>query len=469
MGRSLRVDFDAQATIVAPATAPGAAAIAIVRLSGTRAHAIAEAVFQTRRTTPAEPGLLIRGTFIAEGNVPIDDALRVLWRAPHSYTGEDIAEFHLHGSPAIVDAALGACLARGARLAEPGEFTRRAYLNGRMDLAQAEAVADLTRARTEAARRSALAQLAGALDAELEAARSALVHVVAQLEASVDYPEEGLEVPLRQALGERLAQAQRVVARLLASSARGRLQQQGARVVLAGAPNAGKSSLFNVLLGRERAIVSPHPGTTRDTIEATLEIDGVPITLVDTAGLREATDEIESVGIGRAREAIAGADLVLYLEDATSGLAASAADYAEVARVPHLVVATKSDGATPEAADAVLRRTRGNGCRGSLAISARSGAGLPALERLMLAALGAESGGEGFVLASSRIAEHLGRASTAMARAQEGLASALSPEFVVIDCTQALDALDAIRPKPGAQSLDEEVLDAVFSQFCLGK
>ncbi|MDX2175763.1 MAG: tRNA uridine-5-carboxymethylaminomethyl(34) synthesis GTPase MnmE [Candidatus Sumerlaeia bacterium] len=449
-------------TIAAPATAPGAAAIAIVRLSGPAAHAVAIRLFSPHRKADAAPGLLRQGEVRDGSGTPIDDGLLVLWNAPRSATGEDAAEFHLHGSPAVVERVLAACLACGARLADPGEFTRRALLNGRLDLAQAEAVGALARARTDAAARAALGALGGALSQRIAAARAALVPVLAQLEALVDFPDD-VDEPLEQRLAADVESVQAMLDALLRTAERGRRLAEGARVVLAGAPNAGKSSLFNALLRRERAITSPHPGTTRDSVEATIDLAGVPLTLVDTAGLRDADDPVEAAGVAVSRRELAGADLALLVVDPAEPPAEPAALEA-LGAAPFLLVRSKADlAAAPAPLPALEARALG-----VLAVSAATGAGVAELEARIAAALRAEDRGEGATLVTARQTSAVANAAEHLVRAREALASSLAPEFVAVHLTEALAALDRTAPAAAA-TLDEELLDAVFSTFCLGK
>lgn len=449
----------ADETIVACATGAGPAALAIVRLSGPAAHRIARALAPTLPADVA-PGMLRRAT-LRSASGPIDDALVVLWKAPASATGEDIAELHLHGAPAIVRSATEAAVAAGARPAEPGEFTRRAFLNGRIDLAAAESIAALSAARTEAAARGALAGLRGGVGERARALRAALVPLAAQLDAAVDFSDQDLPDVSRGSIAAELERCIADVAALLATARRGRSLREGARVALVGAPNAGKSSLFNALLGRERAIVSPHPGTTRDTIEAEIELRGFPVTLVDTAGLREDAADIEALGIARSREEAGAAALVLLVADASADTAAARRLHETIARQPHIVVANKADLA---AAGEILADLGGPGRHAALAVSARTGEGLPALE----AAIAAFLGGEGECgLTSTRQEAEFRAAHQHLVRAQEALAGGLSPEFPATDIVEAMARLD--RVAPGAGAADEDILDAIFAMFCLGK
>lgn len=454
--------------IAAPATASGAAAIAIVRLTGSGAARAAQQIFDGPLEA-AEPGRLVLG-FLREAPAGprADQCLAARWAAPRSFTGEEMVEFHLHGSPAIVEAALRACLAAGARLAEPGEFTRRAYLNGKLDLAQAEAVAALTAARTSAAARASLAQLQGGLSARLARVRHDLVQVTAELEAAVDYPEEDIPSLDRSRLEANTRGALEEVQALLASYDRGRRLSAGATVALAGAPNAGKSSLFNALLRRERAIVTPHAGTTRDTIEATVDLRGIPLTLIDTAGLRANPEEIEALGIARSREVMEAADVILFLADPTAPLEEPRAEYHRLAALPHFLVINKTDLLAGEKAEQLAGQFRGKGRAGVLLISTTQRQGLEDLEDALVRHLGAEAseGGAECTVTNARHGAALREAARSLETALEGIAGPLSPEFIVVDLANALSELDSIT---GKGDLDEDILDAVFSTFCLGK
>ena len=304
-------------TIAAISTPPGEAGIGIVRLSGPEAEPIARRLFRPRRSRPAwQSHRLYLGHLLdAQGHV-LDEVLLTLMRAPHTYTRQDMVEIHCHSGYAILRAILQAVLAQGARLAKPGEFTLRAFLSGRLDLSQAEGVLEVIQARTESALRVAQAHLAGGLGRRLAGVRVALLGVLAQLEAALDFPEEGAELTPA-ALKEQLADPRKELERLLATYRQGRLLREGVRVVLAGRPNVGKSSLLNRLLNADRAIVTDIPGTTRDVIEETVTLGGLAICLSDTAGLREARDRVEELGVARSREQLAQADLVLYLVDAS--------------------------------------------------------------------------------------------------------------------------------------------------------
>ena len=425
-------------TIFAPASGAGAAAIAVLRLSGAKTGAVLRAV-AGRQPPPRHASL--RRLRNAAGET-LDHAL-VLWLpGPASYTGEDSAELHLHGGRAVVAAVADALAAAGARPAEPGEFTRRAFLNGKLDLVAAEAVADLVAAETEAQRRQALRQLEGALGDLYRSWSARLLALMAGEEALIDFPDEDLPPALAAAAAAERAALAADIAAHLADSHRGERLREGLVFAVTGPPNVGKSSLVNALAGRDVAIVSALPGTTRDALETRLILGGVPVTLVDTAGLRETADPIEAEGVRRARAHAAAADLVLALSEA-----GSSAPEREHGSVPVLAIATKTDlgGAVPP---------------GALGVSAATGAGLAAL-RARLAA------------AAARLTQAAGPAPLTRTRHRAALIDALAalervaplPELRAEDLRQAVRALGRIT---GAVAV-EDVLDRIFSAFCIGK
>ncbi|MCX7625398.1 MAG: tRNA uridine-5-carboxymethylaminomethyl(34) synthesis GTPase MnmE, partial [Candidatus Sumerlaeaceae bacterium] len=308
-------------TIVAPATVFGRGAIGIVRLSGNQALSILTLLYRTvsgKTRSSFDSHRLYYGRLIAPDGQLLDECLAVAMHAPRSYTGEDVVEFHVHASPAVAQSVIDACLALGCRLARPGEFTLRAYLNGRLELAQAEGIANLIAAQTTLSQRIALQQLAGGVSEKINQLRELLLDATAELEAWIDFPEEEISQPAQEKHEEMLARVAQELRSLLNTHGFAKTALEGARVVLIGVPNAGKSSLFNALVGRERAIVTPHPGTTRDTIEAIVDVRGVPVTLVDTAGLRETENDVEAIGIRRSLEEANRADLVVWVADPTT-------------------------------------------------------------------------------------------------------------------------------------------------------
>lgn len=426
------------------ATAPGSAGVGIVRVSGAGALAVADGVFRGRR----RPSRVAGGRFLfgqllgADGEV-LDEGLCLVFRTPHSYTGEDVVELQSHGSPAVLSRVLARVLELGARLARPGEFTLRAYLAGRLDLAQAEAVLGLVEAHTDTARRQASLGLSGALGARVARIAANITRTLAALQAMLDYPEEGVP-PEDRAVP--LAAAERDLQDLLSSARAGQMATRGARLALIGLPNAGKSSLLNALLGYERSIVTPMPGTTRDYLEAGLELAGVPVTLVDTAGLRETGDVIEAAGVRQALSLAEAADLVLVLEDGSAPREPLPTDLPPTARV--IRVRTKAD-LSPVWTDGA-----------ALNVSAVTGAGLPELrEAIGKALLGDTSRSEAW-LTTERQADTARRA---LGHVQA--AAHLPDDLASYELEEALRALAELT----GRDVQEDVVDAVFRNFCVGK
>lgn len=451
--------------IVAIATAPARGAVGIVRASGADLALLIEAVC----ARSLRPRVAHFGVFRDADGSAIDQGLAIHFPAPYSYTGEDVLELQAHGGPVLLQLLLARCLQAlpGARLAEPGEFTQRAFLNGKLDLAQAEAVADLIDAGTEAAARSASRALAGAFSAQVHALAERIVHLRMLVEATLDFPEEEVDF-LGQA--DALGRLQAIAAELDATLARARqgvLLREGMRVVLAGQPNVGKSSLLNALAGAELAIVTAIPGTTRDRVAETIQIEGVPLHVVDTAGLRaahETADEVERIGIERSWQAIGQADAVIFLHDLTRSAdpAHVAADAAIAAQlppgVPVLQVYNKLDAASASARRALPE--------GAIALSARSGEGLPALRQALLQQSGWQPGAEGVFIARTRHVQALLRTrehlQQALARAEERDAAL---DLLAEELRLAHESLGEIT---GQMSADE-LLGEIFSRFCIGK
>lgn len=445
---SLRHDFFD--TIAAPATPPGRGGIGIVRLSGPEAPRIARAVL----------GGLPRarharfGAFRDENGQPLDSGIALYFPAPHSYTGEHVLELHGHGGPVVMDMLLARVLALGARLARPGEFTERAFLNGKLDLAQAEAVADLIEAGSAAAARFALRSLAGAFSNEVYALVGELTNLRAHIEAALDFPEEEMDFLADETLAARTRVLGDALDRLLAGAQQGCLLKEGLRVVIAGPPNAGKSSLLNALARADRAIVSPIPGTTRDVIEQHVQFDGLPVWLIDTAGLRDSVDPLETEGMRRTRAAAERADYALLLLDDSAASQPGAVLRMLPAGVPHVVVRNKID---------LTGRPPGE-TQGEIAISAATGAGLEALRAHLLACLGYRPAGEGGFTARRR---HLEALRSARAHLESGFSHALSRqgELLAEELRRAQQALGSITGEYGS----DDLLGKIFSEFCLGK
>lgn len=433
-----------QDTIAAIATAPGSAGVGIVRVSGPDALNVADGLFRGRRRPSRTPGgRFLFGELLAGDGEVLDEGLCLVFRAPRSYTGEDVAEFQSHGSPAVLSRVLARALELGARPARPGEFTLRAYLAGRLDLSQAEAVLGLVEAQTDAARRQASLGLSGALGARVARIGANVTRTLAALQAMLDYPEEGVPEEDREAP---LAAAEAELAELVASARAGQVATRGARLALIGRPNAGKSSLLNALLGYERSIVTPIPGTTRDYLEAGLELAGVPVTLVDTAGLRETGDVVEAAGVRQALSLAGAADLVLALEDGSLPREPLPGKLPEAQRL--IRVRTKAD-LPPAWTDPA-----------ALDVSAVTGAGLPELREAVRAALlGDAARGEAWLTTE--------RQADAARRALEHVQAArsLPDDLAGWELEEALRALSDLT----GRDVQEDVVDAVFRNFCVGK
>jgi tRNA modification GTPase len=438
-------------TIVAIATPPGRGGIGIVRLSGPASREIGQHLLGS---LPAPRRAALRPFFDTDGE-QLDSGLAVWSPAPASMTGEDVLELHAHGSPVVLDLLVKTCLARGARAARPGEFTERAFLNDRMDLAQAEAVADLIDAATAAAARAALRSLEGEFSARVRALETRLVDLRVQVEAAIDFSEEELDLPGTERIAARLAELEQGYAVLAAGAQQGRLLQEGATVVIAGRPNAGKSSLLNALAGHDAAIVTPQPGTTRDVLRERIDLDGLAVWLIDTAGLRESADVVEAEGIRRARVELARADHVLYVVDAADAVAvAAAADEIAALEVAAGVtrVMNKVDLA-PAAAEA------------GIAVAATAGEGLDRLRGCLRDALGYRPGGEGVHSARRRHLDALERSRAHVVAAAVQLAESADAELVAEELRLAQDALGEVV----GRFTSEDLLGTIFSRFCIGK
>lgn len=449
--------FQPDDTIVAIATPQGRGGIGVVRLSGPDAASVARQVLEDGVTLRPRHATL---THVRGAAGAVDQAVVTYFPAPHSYTAEDVVEISAHGSPVLLRAIVAACMQAGARLAEPGEFTFRAFLRGRIDLVQAEAVRDLVDAVTPLQARSAFDQLEGTLTQAIREIDARLFDLTARLEASLDFPDEGYHFIEHEGAAADIEAIAASVEALLRHAARGRLVREGAQVVIAGRPNAGKSSLFNALAGAGRAIVTDVPGTTRDLLTEVVEVDGIPVTLVDTAGVRPAaSDAIEAEGIARAAAARSVAQLVLVVLDRSRPLDDQDRRLLEeTRRAPRVIVANKSDlesawDLATEAADAVR-------------VSATTGAGLDALTRAMSVALsGSEPLRDTPAVTNARHAELLARAREALRRAASSAHGRTPEEFVLQDLNEARAILEEVT---GARTPDD-VLAAIFTKFCIGK
>ena len=451
-------------TIVAPITPVGPGAVSLLRLSGPEAFPVALRMTGVD-SSRVSPRTLSRCTVRDGKGEEIDSALVVFFPAPHSFTGEDVAEIHLHGNPVLVERAAAAACDLGASPAAPGEFSRRAFQNGKMDLTQAEALADLIGARTAGAARAALRQLKGGIREAVSPLRGQVVSLLTLLEASIDFSEEE-DVPLlsNEQIQERISELRMQVGRCLASYARGHRYRDGATVAIAGVANVGKSRLLNRILGEERAIVTEIPGTTRDYLSGEVSLAGIPLRLVDTAGLRDASDPVEREGVRRSREIIASADLTLFVLDGSRRAHDGDLEaYREVADRPHLVLLNKRDLPAAEEGG----RFRGPGRQGTIPLSAATGEGVGGLLRAVARHLAPE---EDAIMAEApltrlRHVEAVRKADVALERAQEAAGKTLSVEFVASDVRNAAQALAELT----GEIAPEEVLDAIFSAFCIGK
>lgn len=448
-------------TIVAIATPPGSGAIGVVRLSGSAARAVATPLLSLsgeRTLEMATPRVLHAARLIDPASgVEIDRVLVALMPAPRSYTGEDVVEISCHGSPAVLAAVVDRLVGKGARLATPGEFTRRAYLNGRLDLVQAEAVALLIGARSERAASLAARQVSGVLSTAIHRAREGLLDVVAGLEVSLDFPDDALGLSLS-AAADRCGALTEEIDRISTRARHGRLVYGGLRVMLAGAPNVGKSSLLNALLGRDRAIVSPQPGTTRDLVDGELITNGVVMRLFDGAGIGLPRDPVDADGMSRARDAVRDSDLVLVVLDRSRPLAQ---DDHEVLRLTadreRLLIANKID-LEPAGVLAEV----------DCECSALSGAGIAEVRSRLDAWAKSQTeadGDEAGVVASLRVSEEIERARRSLGAVVAGLAKRVPLEVVLVDLRQGLSALDQAL---GIEA-DDAVLDRIFATFCVGK
>jgi tRNA modification GTPase len=460
-------------TIVAVSTPPGRGGIGIVRLSGPLAASIATQLVRLRQ--PLEHGrarladvldtgddLDAADSGVDEGR--IDEAVVTFFGAPHSYTSEDLVEIAAHGSPVVLELLLGRALKLGARLARPGEFTERAFLSGKLDLTQAEAVRDLIEAQTLTQARQAASQMGGALSRRVGPVKQGLVELIALLEAGIDFAEDDVEVTPGAEIARRIGELTPTLSALEASFARGRIVHDGLTLAIVGRPNVGKSSLFNCLVERDRAIVTATPGTTRDTVSERISLEGIPLELVDTAGLREglhgSLEEAEQLGIRRSREALADAALVVVVLDATEPLNDEERRLlAAVEGRPALVAVNKSD--LMEAGRALPD------CAGlpALATSALTGNGIAELRERILALATGGAAAEPGMLTSLRHQQAIAAALAALADAAQANANSIPHEMILLDLYRALWALDSLT----GQTTPDDILNLIFSTFCIGK
>lgn len=442
-------------TIAAVSTAFGEAAIALIRLSGSSAVDIADAVFHSAKRASELPSRFQQLGKIRKRAQVIDEVMLSVHRAPASYTGEDVVEISCHGGMLVTRRILQVLLDRGARVAEPGEFTQRAFLNGKMDLTQAEAVMDLIRAQTDLALRAATEQLEGRLGGSIREMREQLLELLAHVEAYIDFPDEDITPETGQTLLNKLESVREKLAALLRTAEQGKILREGLRTVIFGAPNVGKSSLLNVLLGYERAIVSELPGTTRDTIEEVINLRGIPLRLIDTAGLRESTDAIEQEGIARTLQNLERADLVLHVADASEPRSELQRAFASNER--EIYVLNKTDLSVHETWENF------EGVR----VSCKTREGFEVLaERVFLRVMqGGVALADSSIAINARHQSCLKNASQFSDAARQAMLDGLSPEFVAIELRAALDAIGEVVGKADT----EELITKIFSTFCIGK
>jgi tRNA modification GTPase len=445
-------------TIVAISTPPGRGGIGIIRLSGPAARAIAEPLLKLRH--PLAPAQARFAEILDNTGETLDEAIATFFQKPHSYTSEDVVEIAAHSSPVLLDHLLRQCVAAGARLAEPGEFTQRAFLSGRLDLTQAEAVNDLIEASTLHQARIAAQQLGGSLSRQISSIKQQLIALIAALEAGIDFAEDDIDLLPTNEITAQIQAIQHPLTTLEQTSSYGRIVRDGFTLAIVGRPNVGKSSLFNRLVERDRAIVTATPGTTRDLVTERVSLEGIPVELIDTAGLRDSTDEAESIGITKSREAMADADVVLLILDATAPLHPE--DETAIAALEHrpfLLVNNKSDlvlATHPPKPE----------IHPTLETSALTGAGIPQLRRAILSRLVNEApGAEAALLTNVRQQQAVSDALAALSRARQAVVADIPHEMILIDLYEALHALDALT----GTTTNDDLLNLIFSKFCIGK
>lgn len=453
-----------QDTIVAAATAPGSAAIAVVRLSGKDAFGIVSKIWRGKSIQEMSSHTLHLGKIVDENNQIIDEVLLSIFRAPHSFTKEDSIELSLHGSPYIVQRVLALLISAGARLAEPGEFTRRAYLNGRFDLAQAEAVADLIAAQSAAAHRTALQQMRGGFSSKIKQLRQQLIHFASLIELELDFGEEDVEFANRHQLLDLLNQIIQTIQQLKKSFYYGNALKQGIPVAIIGKPNAGKSTLLNALLQEERAIVSDIAGTTRDTIEDEIDVGGITFRFIDTAGIRQTTDTIEAIGVERAYQKMQEAAIVLYVFDIGNTNVEEIHTYIQkfnqLGKL-YFLIANKTDLYKPEQYEPFVQLPN------IMFISAHNEVHIEELKQKLLSLVQEweSSLQTDIIISNIRHYEALHKAEESLQRAQQGIVSGLSSDLIVLDIRASLYYLGEIT---GEISTDD-LLSHIFSKFCIGK
>ena len=450
--------------IAAISTAQTATAIGIVRVSGDGCFSLCDKVFRAvngKSFTQQTGRKMVFGEMLDDHGRTIDRGLAVCFPGPNTYTGEDIVEFNCHGSPVVLRELLGALFAAGARQATAGEFTRRAFLNGKLDLTEAEAVIDLIDAETPAAARNAAAQLDGALRRLLTPVQESLLEITSRFYAVVDYPDEDIEDIGPEEISASLADAAACLTRLLGTAQRGKILKSGVRTAIVGRPNAGKSSLLNALAGYERAIVTDIPGTTRDTVEESVLCGGVRLRLIDTAGIRETEDAVEKLGVERSLRAMESAQLVLAVVDGSHPFTEEDhAVLAAAAKAPNWVLVLSKKDLSPACYSGDLIPNA------VISLSSMTGEGLEELENAVAALFPAGNHADaGTLLTDARQEDAVRRAAEAVRRAQEALDSGFTPDAILTDAEEALEALGELT----GRTAKEEIVGRIFSRFCVGK
>lgn len=450
-------------TIVALSTPPGRSGIGVIRLSGHDALSLTRALIRDENYAPEPHRASLQALRDLEGGQVLDRALITYFKAPHSYTGEDVVELSCHGSPPLLLRVIDALLFSGARAADPGEFTMRALSNGRLNLTQAEAVRDLIEARTHAAVRQAARQLGGELSARLQSIKDSLVSIIVPLESSLEFIEDDLPEDVTANIAQHLAALRKQLEDFADTFRHGRLLKEGLRVTLVGRPNVGKSTVFNKLLQSDRAIVTDIPGTTRDTLSEVINISDVPVLISDTAGIRVSNDRVEQLGVERTRRAIVDADLIVVVIDGSQPLTPEDKDVvAEAAESRHLIVLNKSDLGQTNLEDV---KVLGNGSP-VISISAKTGAGFDSLRRAVVEPFSIHDAHEtSFVITNARHYDLLRRTGASLRASENLLEQRASEEIVLVGLYDALRFLGEIT----GETTTEDVLSEIFSTFCIGK
>lgn len=457
--------YDTTDTIAAIATPLGESGIGVIRISGSRAYDVGDAIFKSSSKTPLKERRdrsIQYGTIVADDGRIVDEVLLLIMKGPHSYTAEDVLEIQCHGGRKPLEEILGLVLSHGARMANPGEFTQRAFTNGRIDLAQAEAVMDVIQAKSRQGLTNAVSQLEGRLSKVIGSMRKELTDFITRLEVTIDYPEEDLEDITVPDVAGAIKKQITVLDQMLATSEEGRLIRDGVMVAIAGTPNAGKSSLLNRLLKEDRAIVTDVPGTTRDVLEEWISLKGVPIRLVDTAGIRETDDTVEKIGVDKAKDYVNKADVVLAVIDSSRPLTAEDKEILGDAQQKNaLLVLNKSD-LTPVVTAADLKAYG----KPVFTISASTGEGLEALKEALLSqALGRSDASGSALLTNTRHIELVRQSRAALKRALDSIEAGMPVDCAVVDLRDAWDLLGSIT----GDTVHDDMVTEIFSRFCLGK